>query len=88
MPLVSVFNLRREDRLLELEEATRLALTSMPELAINDYEIDLVPVLTPDDFDGEVTTEVPFVLGRPTDLVAPDLSAVADAILGVDEPAR
>ncbi len=45
MPLVSVFNLRREDRLSELEEATRLALTSMPELAINDYEIDLVPVL-------------------------------------------
>jgi hypothetical protein len=28
---------------------------SMPELAINDYEIDLVPVLRPDDFDGEVT---------------------------------
>jgi hypothetical protein len=55
MPLVSVFNLRREDRLSELEEATRLALTSMPELAINDFEIDLVPVLRPDDFDGEVT---------------------------------
>jgi hypothetical protein len=52
MPLVSVFNLRREDRLSKLEEATRLALTSMPELAINDYEIDLVPVLRPDDFDG------------------------------------
>jgi phenylpyruvate tautomerase PptA (4-oxalocrotonate tautomerase family) len=55
MPLVSVFNLRREDRLSELEEATRLALTSMPELVINDYEIDLVPILRPDDFDGEVT---------------------------------
>ena len=55
MPMVSVFNLRREDRLSDLEEATRRALTSMPELAINDYEIDLVPVLRPDDFDGEVT---------------------------------
>ncbi|HET8525348.1 MAG TPA: haloacid dehalogenase type II [Actinomycetota bacterium] len=33
-------------------------------------------------------TEVPFVLGRPPDLVGPDLSAVADAILGVDEPPR
>jgi hypothetical protein len=55
MPLVSVFNLRREDRLAELEEATRLALTSMPELAINDYEIDFLPVLRPDDFDGVVT---------------------------------
>ena len=55
MPLVTVFNLRREDRLSELEEATRHALTSMPELAINDYEIDLVPVLRPDDFVGEVT---------------------------------
>src|SRR4030067_800497 len=55
MPLVTVFNLRREDRLSDLEEATRRALTSMPELAINDHEIDLVPVLRPDDFDGEVT---------------------------------
>jgi len=55
MPLVTVFNLRREDRLSDLEEATRRALTSMPELAINDYEIDLVPILSPDDFDGEVT---------------------------------
>ena len=55
MPLVSVFNLRREDRLSELEAATRLALTSMPELAVNDHEIDLVPVLRPDGFDGEVT---------------------------------
>lgn len=50
-----VFNLRRDDRLSELEEATKRALTSLPEVAINDHEIDLVPVLRPDDFDGEVT---------------------------------
>jgi 2-haloacid dehalogenase len=31
-------------------------------------------------------TDVPFVLGRPPDLAGPDLSAVADAILAVDEP--
>ena len=55
MPLITVFNLRREDRLSDLEEATRRALTSMPELAINDWEIDLVPVLMPDGFDGKVT---------------------------------
>ena len=55
MPLVTVFNLRRDDRLPDLEEATRRVLTSMPELAINDYEIDLVPVLGPAGFDGEVT---------------------------------
>ncbi len=55
MPLVTVFDLRREDRLSDIEEATRRALTSMPELAINDYEIDVVPVLMPDGFDGEVT---------------------------------
>jgi hypothetical protein len=55
MPLVSVFNLRTEDRLSELEEAVRRALTSMPELAINDYEVDLVAVLRPADFDAEVT---------------------------------
>jgi phenylpyruvate tautomerase PptA (4-oxalocrotonate tautomerase family) len=53
--LVTVFNLRREDRLLDLEQATKRALTSMPELAINDWEINLVPVLMPDGFDGEVT---------------------------------
>ena len=55
MPLVTVFNVRREDRLADLEEATRRALTSMPELAINGDEIDLVPVLMPEEFDGEVT---------------------------------
>jgi phenylpyruvate tautomerase PptA (4-oxalocrotonate tautomerase family) len=55
MPLVTIFNLRREDRLSDLEESTRRALTSMPELAINEYEIDLVPVLSPNDFPGEVT---------------------------------
>jgi 2-haloacid dehalogenase len=33
-------------------------------------------------------TAVPFVLGRPPDITGPDLSAVADAILGVDEPQR
>ena len=55
MPLVTVLNLRREDRLTDLEEATKRALTSMPELAINDWEINVVPVLMPDGFDGEVT---------------------------------
>jgi len=55
MPMVSVFNLRREDRLPDLEEAITRALTSMPELAINDWEINVVPVLRPDGFDGEVT---------------------------------
>jgi hypothetical protein len=55
MPLVTVFNLRREDPLSDLEEAASRALASMPELAINAYEVDLVPVLRPDDFDGDVT---------------------------------
>ena len=55
MPLVTVFNLRRDDRLSDLEEATKRALTSMPELAINDWEINVVPVLMPDGFSGEVT---------------------------------
>lgn len=48
MPPVTVFNLRKEDRLSDLEEAIRRALASMPELAINDYEVDFVPVLVPD----------------------------------------
>src|SRR5687767_15039033 len=55
MPMVTVFNLRRDDPLNELEEAIARALTSMPELAINDSEVNVVPVLMPDGFDGEVT---------------------------------
>jgi phenylpyruvate tautomerase PptA (4-oxalocrotonate tautomerase family) len=55
MPLVTVFNLRKEDRLPDLEEVITRALTSMPELAINDWEINVVPVLRPEGFDGDVT---------------------------------
>ena len=55
MPMVTVFNLRRDDPLSGLEAAITRALTSMPELAINDWEINVVPVLAPDGFDSEVT---------------------------------
>ena len=55
MPLVTAFNLRREDRLSDIEHAVRDALVSMPELKINDYEVDLAPVLRPDGFHGTVT---------------------------------
>jgi phenylpyruvate tautomerase PptA (4-oxalocrotonate tautomerase family) len=55
MPQVTVFNLRRDDGLPEIEMAMRRALTSMPELAINDWEINLVPVVAPDAYDAEVT---------------------------------
>lgn len=39
----------------DIENALRRALVSMPELKINDDEIDFVPVLTPDGFHGQVT---------------------------------
>ena len=55
MPLVTAFNLRADDRLPAIEEAVRVALTSMPELGINDFEVDLVPVLSPEGFHGTVT---------------------------------
>jgi hypothetical protein len=55
MPLITAFNLRKEDRLSDIENALRRALVSMPELKINDDEIDFVPVLTPDGFHGQVT---------------------------------
>jgi len=55
MPLVMAFNLRAGDRLPEIEEAIRSALTSMPELGINHNEVDLVPILAPDGFHGTVT---------------------------------
>lgn len=50
MPRVTVFNLKKDDPLPEVEVAVRLALTSRPALEINDHEIDLVPVYEPDDF--------------------------------------
>ena len=55
MPLVTAFNLRSDDPLSEIEEAVKQALISMPELEINDFEIDLVPVLSPEGFYGTVT---------------------------------
>jgi phenylpyruvate tautomerase PptA (4-oxalocrotonate tautomerase family) len=55
VPLVTGFNLRPDDRLPEIEEAVRVALTSMLELGINDFEVDLVPVLAPEGFHGTVT---------------------------------
>ena len=47
MPLVTAFNLSKADRLSEIEAAVRGALVSMPELKINDSEVDLVLSLGP-----------------------------------------
>lgn len=55
MPQVTVFNLKEADPLPDIAEAVRRALTSIPELQVNDHEIDLVPVLVPDSFDGATT---------------------------------
>ena len=55
MPLVTIFNLRKEDRLSEIAEVVRHALTSMPPLEIDASAVDVVPILTPDGFHGTVT---------------------------------
>jgi hypothetical protein len=55
MPLITAFNLRKDDRWSDIESALRRALVSMPELRINDDEIDFVPVATLDGFHGQVT---------------------------------
>jgi phenylpyruvate tautomerase PptA (4-oxalocrotonate tautomerase family) len=55
MPLVTVFNLSKEDRLSDIEAVVRGALVSMPALKISDYDVDLVPVVRPDGFHGTVT---------------------------------
>jgi hypothetical protein len=44
-----------EDPLSEIEAAVSGALASMPELLINEYEIDFVPILKPDEFQATVT---------------------------------
>jgi hypothetical protein len=54
MPFVTALNLRADDRWPEVEAALRRALTSMPELAIEDFDLDIVPVLSPGGFHGEV----------------------------------
>jgi hypothetical protein len=55
MPLVTAFNLRREDPLPEIEEAVRHAMTSIPALEIHDHEVDLVPIFEPEGFRTVVT---------------------------------
>jgi phenylpyruvate tautomerase PptA (4-oxalocrotonate tautomerase family) len=55
MPLITAFNLTKDDRLAEIEIALRGALVSMPELKINEWEVDLVPVIKADGFSGAVT---------------------------------
>jgi phenylpyruvate tautomerase PptA (4-oxalocrotonate tautomerase family) len=55
MPLVTVLNLRSEDDLQAIEAAVAHAMAGMPELQINDREIDVIPVLRPDGFGKDVT---------------------------------
>ena len=55
MPLVTIFNLRKEDRLSEIEEAVRKALTSMPPLEISDNAVDVVPILASESVPGTIT---------------------------------
>jgi hypothetical protein len=55
MPLVTAFNLRREDPLSEIGEAVRRAMASIPALEINDYEVDFVPICEPDSLRAIVT---------------------------------
>ncbi|HEU5193542.1 MAG TPA: hypothetical protein VFW70_02290 [Methylomirabilota bacterium] len=50
MPLVTALNLRRQDRLADIEKALREALVSLPELQIKEQEVVLAPVLAPDGF--------------------------------------
>jgi len=42
MPLVTVLNLRSEDDLVAIETSVTKALAGMPELGINDSEIDVI----------------------------------------------
>jgi len=55
MPLVTAFNLRREDPLSEIEEAVRHAMTSIPALETHDHEVDLVPICETEAFRTIVT---------------------------------
>ena len=54
MPPVTVFNLRRDDPLPEIEKALRDAIRSIPALEIHDHEVDFVPICAPDGFRATV----------------------------------
>jgi hypothetical protein len=58
MPLVTVLNLRPEDRVADVEVALRDALVSIPALEINAHEVDLAPVRAPDGFRGTARINV------------------------------
>jgi hypothetical protein len=55
MPLVTAFNLKKEDRLPEIEDAIRNALVSMPALEIHSDAVDFVPIFEADDFPRTIT---------------------------------
>ena len=66
MPLVTAFNLRREDPLSEIEEAVRHAMIGRSALEINEYEVDLVPIREPDGFHASVARINVDLWERPT----------------------
>jgi hypothetical protein len=55
VPLVTVFNLEKEDAFAEVEEAVRSALASLPVLEIKDHEVDVIPLVKPDGSRVSVT---------------------------------
>ncbi len=54
MPRVTAFNLRPGDDLDAVEHAIRAALTSVPELAIDPADVDLVPMVAPAGYEPAV----------------------------------
>jgi hypothetical protein len=48
MPLVTAFNLRREDPLSKIEDAIHQAMVSIPALEVHEDEVDFVPVYEAD----------------------------------------
>ena len=54
MPRMTVFNLQRGDDLGKIEDALKAALTSIPEMAIKEEDIDIVPCFAPEGFHATV----------------------------------
>jgi hypothetical protein len=91
MPLVTIFNLRKEDRLSQIEEAVRKALTSMPPLEISEMAVDVVPILAPDGSRGTVTrinVDLWEKKGRTKEALQELATRVAEAFKGVAGPGR
>lgn len=90
MPRVTAINLRQGDDLDAIEHAIRAALTSLPELAIDPDDVDVIPMVAPAGYDPAVARidvdlwELPERTKAGLDEVAERVAAAFQEVAGAD----